>query len=82
LQNMPAGVVPVQLMRWLRENKDKEDVSWRLNGKERGYAVQEWVEKEKTSRSVAVEIQAARRRKEGNWCRIDFGWGGEGVKVS
>lgn len=82
LQNMPAGVVPVQLMRWLRENKEAEHVKWKLNAKERGYAVQEWVDKEKTSRSVATEIQAARRTKEGSWCRIDFGWGAEGVKVS
>ncbi|KAH3919714.1 hypothetical protein HBH56_017830 [Parastagonospora nodorum] len=76
LQNMPAGVIPVQLMRWLRENKD-EDMSWKLNAKERGYAVQEWIEKEKTSRSVASEILAMRRRKEGSWCKIDPGWGEE-----
>lgn len=77
LQNMPAGVIPVQLMRWLREGKD-EDKNWKLNTKERGYAVQEWIEKEKTSRSVASEILAMRRRKEGSWCKIDPGWG-EGI---
>jgi hypothetical protein len=78
LQNMPAGVVPVQLMCWLRENKDGEDVRWKLNEKESGYAVQEWVEKEKTARSVGIEIQSARRREEGSWCKVDFGWGGDG----
>ncbi|KAF2846690.1 hypothetical protein T440DRAFT_221941 [Plenodomus tracheiphilus IPT5] len=75
LQNMPAGVVPVQLMRWLREHKDKEDVKWRLNGEETGYAVQEWVRREKVARIVAGEIQAVRRKGEGAWCGVDFGWG-------
>ncbi|KAH9861344.1 hypothetical protein J1614_011090 [Plenodomus biglobosus] len=82
LQNMPAGIVPVQLMRWLRENKNKEDVAWRLNGEETGYAVQEWVAREKVARIVAAEIHAVRRKGEGVWCGVDHGWGerGEGQK--
>lgn len=75
LQNMPAGIVPVQLMRWLRENKDKEDVAWRLNGEETGYAVQEWVAREKMARLVGGEIQDMRRLEKGSWCRVDHGWG-------
>lgn len=83
LQNMPAGIVPVQLMRWLRENKDKEDVRWRLNANESGQAVGEWMGREKVARVVAAEIQAARKRAEGVWCRVEFGWGGNaGEKAS
>jgi hypothetical protein len=78
LQNMPAGVVPVQLMRWLRENKDKEDVQGKLNAKERGYAVADWIDREKVARNVGGEIQAMRRRAEGVWCKVDYGWVAEG----
>tara|TARA_R110002003_G_scaffold562_6_gene20431 strand:- start:2008 stop:3096 length:1089 start_codon:yes stop_codon:yes gene_type:complete len=81
LQNMPAGVVPVQLMRWLREHGDSEHGRWKLNAQERGYMVAEWVNREKMARAVGVEIQAARRRREGVWCTVDYGWGGEGEKV-
>ncbi|KAF9701246.1 hypothetical protein EKO04_001043 [Ascochyta lentis] len=76
LQNMPAGIVPVQLMRWLRENKDRGDTSWKLNSHETGQAVTEWVSREKMARSVRAEILATRRDAEGAWCRIDHGWGG------
>ncbi|RMZ69567.1 lysophosphatidylcholine acyltransferase [Pyrenophora seminiperda CCB06] len=75
LQNMPAGIVPVQLLRWLRDNKDNEEVTWRLQPHERGHAVADWVSREKVARLVAMDIQAVRKRGEGTWCRIDFGWG-------
>jgi hypothetical protein len=75
LQNMPAGIVPVQLMRWLRENKDKKDTHWKLNAHETGHAVTEWVSREKMARNVRSEILAARRAGEGPWCHIDHGWG-------
>jgi hypothetical protein len=78
LQNMPAGVVPVQLMRWLRENQEREDVREKLNRKERGYAVAEWIDREKVARNVGGEIQAGRRRAEGVWCKVDYGWVAEG----
>jgi hypothetical protein len=75
LQNIPAGMVPVQLMRWLRENKDDDDVSWKLNAHETGHAVSEWISREKMARGVRQEILGARRVGEGAWCRIDHGWG-------
>ncbi|KAF3011036.1 hypothetical protein E8E13_011001 [Curvularia kusanoi] len=75
LQNIPAGMVPVQLMRWLRENKDNDEVSWKLNAHETGNAVNEWIAREKTARTVKQEILAARRAGEGAWCNIDHGWG-------
>jgi hypothetical protein len=81
LQNMPAGIVPAQLLRWLRDNKDKEDVKWRLNPEESGHAVAEWVNREKVARVVGMDIQGIRKRGEGAWCRIDFGWGASGEKV-
>jgi hypothetical protein len=74
LQNMPAGVVPVQLMRWLREHDEDEDVGWKLNAGERGHAVQEWVEREKVAKIVREGI-AERRKGVGGWCRVDCGWG-------
>jgi hypothetical protein len=80
LQNMPAGVVPVQLMRWLREKQGDEDVVWKLNRQERGYAVADWVDREKVARVVGMEIHMARRAKEGVWCRFDYGWGGDGAQ--
>lgn len=75
LQNIPAGMVPVQLMRWLRENKDNHEVSWKLNAHETGHAVTEWISREKMTRSVKQEILAARRAGQGVWCHIDHGWG-------
>jgi len=75
LQNIPAGMVPVQLMRWLRENKSKDEVRWKLNAHETGNAVNEWIGREKTARSVKQEILATRRAGEGVWCNIDHGWG-------
>lgn len=77
LQNIPAGMVPVQLMRWLRENKDNKDVSYKFNTQETGHAVAEWISREKTARSVKQEILAARRASEGVWCNIDHGWGNQ-----
>ncbi|KAF1915823.1 hypothetical protein BDU57DRAFT_207049 [Ampelomyces quisqualis] len=71
LQNMPAGVVPVQLMRWLRENKEDE---WKRNDRERGYMVAEWVDREKVNRGVGTEIHAVRRKGGGAWCSVDHGW--------
>lgn len=83
LQNMPAGIVPVQLLRWLREHRDEEDVKGRLNMHDSGHVVAEWVHREKMARSVGAEIQAARKKGEGVWCKVDFGWGGAaGEKAS
>ncbi|KAF2030937.1 hypothetical protein EK21DRAFT_111390 [Setomelanomma holmii] len=80
LQNMPAGLVPVQLMRWLRENAGNEHVTWKLNKQERGYMVTEWVDREKVARQVGMEIQSRRRSMGGGWCKVDHGWGGDGEK--
>ncbi|CAO2653912.1 Nn.00g106450.m01.CDS01 [Neocucurbitaria sp. VM-36] len=83
LQSMPAGVVPVQLMRWLRENKDKDDVRWRLNANETGHAVAEWVQREKMAKAVGMEIHGIRKSGEGVWCKVDYGWGSAaGERVS
>jgi hypothetical protein len=73
LQNMPGGVVPMQVMRWLRESgeqeKDKVDSVERIQG------VAEWIEKEKAARLVAEVIKERRKKGEGVWCQVDFGWG-------
>lgn len=76
LQNMPAGVVPAQLMRWLREHGKKEEVK-DLLGDEGAHGAVEWVEKEKVARSVGLAIQSLRKVGGGEYCRVDYGWGGE-----
>ncbi|KAK7190479.1 hypothetical protein DPSP01_005294 [Paraphaeosphaeria sporulosa] len=76
LQNMPAGVVPVQLMRWLRENGRRSGVKQVL-GDEGAYGAVEWVEKEKVARSVGFAVQSLRKVGGGKYCRVDYGWGGE-----
>jgi hypothetical protein len=81
LQSMPAGVVPIHLLRWLRENQGKEEVRWRLNETETGHVVAEWVDREKVARVIGMDIQGVRKRGEGVWCQIDFGWGSSGQKV-
>jgi hypothetical protein len=74
LQNMPAGIVPVQLLRWLREHRDEDEVRWKLNP-ESGHAVAEWVNREKVARLVGMEIQGMRKSAGGAWCKVDMGWG-------
>ena len=75
LQNIPAGVVGVQLLSWLRENKEKEDVRRKLNASATGMVVSDWMSREKVSRAVGNAIQAVRKGGKGEWCRIDYGWG-------
>jgi hypothetical protein len=79
LQKMPAGIVAVQLMGWLRENWASESHIWKFNAQETGSAVAEWVTREKVARAVAMEIQTARRSRGGLWCQMDHGWGRSGV---
>jgi hypothetical protein len=76
LQNMPAGVVPARLMRWLRENGKKEEVK-NMMEKEGAHNAIEWVEREKVARSVALTLQSLRKVGEGAYCWLDHGWGGE-----
>ncbi|KAH8725462.1 hypothetical protein GQ44DRAFT_707107 [Phaeosphaeriaceae sp. PMI808] len=78
LQNMPAGIVPVHLMRWLRENQDQEEHGWKFNTQERGHAVAQWVNREKVLRTTGMDLQRIRRDLGGAWCKIDYGWGGDG----
>ena len=73
LQGMPAGMIPIQLLRWLRENERKEEVQDKLN-REGGFVVSEWVEREKVAWSVADEIHRQRKMGEGVRCVVDYGW--------
>ncbi|KAL6705706.1 hypothetical protein ACN47E_006495 [Coniothyrium glycines] len=75
LQNMPAGVVGVQLLSWLRAHKDNPDVQRKLKRDESGKEVAEWVAREKAARGVAAEIHMLRKQGGGEWCRVDYGWG-------
>jgi hypothetical protein len=73
LRTMPAGVIPVQLLNWLREHGDDPEYQSKLRG-DCGYEATEWVDREKVANSVAFEINAARKRVEGKWCKVDHGW--------
>jgi hypothetical protein len=75
LQDMPAGIVAVQLMRWLREHRRDARVQWKLNESESGRAVADWLNREKVARSVKAEIQGVRKKGSGEWCEVDYGWG-------
>ncbi|PSN72324.1 hypothetical protein BS50DRAFT_248769 [Corynespora cassiicola Philippines] len=75
LQKMPAGVVQAQLLGWLRENEDREEVKDKLD-EGTSQAVSDWVEREKVARGVAKKVQLDRKRGEGKWCIVDHGWGG------
>lgn len=74
LQNMPGGVIPMQLMRWLREHGEQEES--KVDRYESGSGVSSWIEREKVGRRVAEEIMAKRKAKEGKgrWCQVEFGW--------
>ncbi|KAF2635289.1 hypothetical protein P280DRAFT_523375 [Massarina eburnea CBS 473.64] len=93
LQNLPAGVICVRLMNWLREQQAKsedfdgqseeerremqdkwEDVVRSGRGRT-AYEVAQWVEREKVGRAVGMGIQQARKRGEGDWCNVEYGWG-------
>jgi hypothetical protein len=72
LQNLPGGVIPMQLMRWLREHGQEQQ--WKLDTTERGNGISTWVEREKVARAVATEIQRVRKAGKGVYCHVDFGW--------
>ncbi|KAF2868161.1 hypothetical protein BDV95DRAFT_610131 [Massariosphaeria phaeospora] len=75
LQSMPAGVVAVQLMRWLRDNKDESDMKAKVSSIDTGYVVAQWVDREKEARSVGASVQRLRKAAAGKWCAVDHGWG-------
>lgn len=70
---MPAGVIPVQLLSWLREHANDPKYQSKLR-KDCGYEANQWVEREKVANSVAFEIHNTRKRVEGKWCKVDLGW--------
>jgi hypothetical protein len=76
LQDIPANIVGVQLMRWLREHKRDGSVQWKLNESESGRAVSDWLNREKVARSVKGEIHVTRKKEGGEWCEVDHGWTG------
>lgn len=75
LQNMPAGVVGLQLLSWLRHHKNDESLQGVLKSEPGHLAVAGWVEKEKAARLVAGDILRLRKSAKGDYCRFDYGWG-------
>jgi hypothetical protein len=70
LRHAPAGVLPMQLLSWLREHKN--DPKYRHKLRDDGGDELAWVEREKVARMVADDIQKARMN--GKWCHVDHGW--------
>jgi hypothetical protein len=75
LRAMPAGAIQVQLLSWLREHGDDEENQEKLRP-DVGYAVTEWVEREKVARSVGKSVATSRKLGQGKWCTVDYGWHG------
>lgn len=73
LRSMPAGVLPAQLLSWLREHGDDEEYQEKFRG-DNNWTVNEWVEREKVARMVGMKIDTQRKGTEGKWIRIDHGW--------
>lgn len=77
LQSMPAGVVAVQLIRWLRDDEKRKaaDDAGVLDRNRTSWEVADWVEREKVARSVVAGVQQVRKGVGGKWVGVEYGWG-------
>jgi hypothetical protein len=77
LQSMPAGVVAVQLMRWLRDDDKRKaaENAGMLDRSRTSWEVAEWVEREKVARGVVAAVQRVRKGVGGTWLGVEYGWG-------
>ncbi|KAF2464361.1 uncharacterized protein BDR25DRAFT_242988 [Lindgomyces ingoldianus] len=73
IMTMPAGMLPVELLGWLREHEHDEKVSAMLRDAGR-LETEMWVEREKAVRIVRGKILGERKRYGGSWCKVDYGW--------
>ncbi|KAF2114198.1 hypothetical protein BDV96DRAFT_495224 [Lophiotrema nucula] len=70
---MPAGLIPVQLLNWLREHREEEEWQDKLKF-DTGHAVTEWIDREKVARNVGFAVHQLRKAAGGKWCKVDYGW--------
>lgn len=73
IMTMPAGIIPVHLLGWLRAHEDDEQVQHKLRSA-RGDEVDAWVEREKAARNVGFTVNAHRRAAKQKRCIVDHGW--------
>jgi hypothetical protein len=76
LQSVPAGIVAVQLMRWLRDD-EKRKAAEHMGVLRRDVTVHEvsdWLERERVARGVLAMIQRTRKEVGGKWLDTNFGW--------
>jgi hypothetical protein len=79
LQALPAGVVAIQLMQWLRDDEKQRELQDKgiLDSGRTSQDVIGWVEREKIGRWVEQEIMRSRRgaSEGGLWVHVEYGWG-------
>jgi len=79
LRSMPAGVVAMSFMSWLREHDEDEDEDSDGEGcvfrSVNDSLAISWLNQEKIAYGVGSAIQLARNRSKGKHCTIDHGWG-------
>jgi hypothetical protein len=76
LQSVPAGIVAVQLMRYLRDD-EKRKAAKHIGVLRRDVTlgeVADWLERERAMRSVLARIQCSRNLVGGKFLNADFGW--------
>jgi hypothetical protein len=73
IQRNPAGVLAVQLLGWLREQKRLKKLQPRHRTAE-FWEVSEWMEKEKMAMSVAAKINRLKKAANAPYCKVDHGW--------
>ncbi|KAF2729569.1 hypothetical protein EJ04DRAFT_537764 [Polyplosphaeria fusca] len=77
---MPAGVIAVEVLGWLRAHENEKEVRGRLR-KVDSWAAAGWVEREKGAREVAASVNAQRKGGKGKWCVVDHGWDPDAVEL-
>ncbi|KAF2688382.1 hypothetical protein K458DRAFT_281950, partial [Lentithecium fluviatile CBS 122367] len=78
LQGMPAGVIAIALMSWLRDDEKMSGYEHLLEKGRSAGEVARWVERENVAWGVMNAIQKVRRRAGGKWVEGEAGWGGKG----
>lgn len=73
IQRIPAGVLGVQLLGWLREQQRLKKLPPKKPNVQPS-DVEEWMEREKVAMSVGERIQKAKKAANKPYCRVDHGW--------
>ncbi|KAF2200773.1 hypothetical protein GQ43DRAFT_441249 [Delitschia confertaspora ATCC 74209] len=79
--SLPAGVISVQLLNWLRWSERGQEVGGEERKQRRPQRnnvwhvdAESWVEREQAARNVASEINRLRKEGSARYCKINHGW--------